>query len=239
MPLTYVIEHLNRQLAELHQHSPISRHARLDYRDGEVSAVIGPLVLQSVLSDALHDDPEPLAIRNSSLTARNDLTGARLGADFVYQLAWDADDIVFVDRFVRTFHALNHINQQHGQARLQTLLLDVHWRHLCAVPGAHGQVFEQLLATLGLAPSNIIIRVESHALLYIDKVQEAVRNFLECGYSLCARSVQTKPEESIALHGLGVRWAATTGPDKIVRLAANRGISGKTGERSEQAWRSA
>lgn len=219
MPLTYVVEHLNRQLAELHRNSSLCDAAQFHYEKGQVFAEIGPLTLKSAIDDAVLGDKSKKEIRSAQLIAFN--RGVRVGADFVYQLAWDAVDIVFVDRFVRTLHALNHIHEQHDAARVQALVLDVHWRHLCSVPDAHGQVFEQLLSTLGLSSGNIIFRIDGNALLAIERVQKAVSNFLECGYAVCAFALQLNPAERLLLESLGVRWVAGLGnqnPGHLIEL---------------------
>lgn len=204
MPLTYVVEHLNRQLVELHPQSELAGMAHYIYENGKLSACVGPAILYSDISDAGLAEGPFHRIHVSQL--RVHFNGRVVSPDFVYQMAWSTRDVIFVDRFVRTLHALNHINEQPERGRGDALVVDVHWRHLCAVPDAHGEVFEQLLATLGLHPGNIVLRIEGNALVSIEKVRRAVANFIQRGYGICALTRTVTEAELVVMAGLGVGW---------------------------------
>lgn len=218
MPLTYVVEHLNRQLVELHPDSDLVGSARYIYENGKLSACVGPATLLSDIVDMDLVDSHRHKIRSSRLVVQ--LNGSPVSADFIYQLAWNARDVVFVDRFVRTLHALNHINEQHERARVHSLVVDVHWRHLCAVPEAHGEVYEQLLATLGLQPDNIILRIDGNALISINKVQKAISNFIQRGYGLCAYTPSLNDKDLALLGSVGVTWISGLENHDAAKLVA-------------------
>lgn len=181
MPLTFVVEHLNRKLSELHPASSLKDHARFVYDSGAVSAVLGSLRLTPVHFPALDPETGNIVATDTALQVAN-VRGDIKGADFLYVLAWDAADVIFLDRFIRTLHALHHINVSACPPQHEPLILDVHVRHLAAVPSAHGQVFEQLLAMLGLQPAQIMFRIDAEFARREPEVQRAVRNFLDCGY---------------------------------------------------------
>lgn len=67
--------------------------------------------------------------------------------------------IVHFDRLCRTLHALNFLAQQDRVGGW--LQMAVHPRHLLAVPGQHGLVYEAILKRCGLAPEDIVLSVDA------------------------------------------------------------------------------
>ncbi|HVL00348.1 MAG TPA: hypothetical protein VM553_11085 [Dongiaceae bacterium] len=209
MPLTYVVEHLNRQLSDLHPASLLKNKSRFFYDNRKVSATVGSFQLEPRHFPVLDPVTGATVARDTRLVVR-DSQGKEQGADILYLQAWDAADVIFLDRFIRTLHALHHIDT--ANPGTESLILDVHVRHLAAVPTAHGQVFEQLLDTLGLNPRQIIFRIDAELVLSMPEVLLATRNFLLCGYTLLAHFEQPDNYSLVTLGSIGFRWASVASP---------------------------
>lgn len=214
MPLTYVVEHLNRQLSDLHPSSLLKSKARFFYDNRKLSAEVGSFQLEPRHFSVLDPTSKVTVARDSNLTVW-DSHGKQHGADILYLQAWDAADVIFLDRFIRTLHALHHIDTANADS--EYLILDVHVRHLAAVPTAHGQVFEQLLDTLGLSPRQIIFRIDADIVLSVPAVLLATRNFLLCGYTLLAHFEQPDAYTLSTLGVIGFRWASLAHPSNAAQ----------------------
>lgn len=207
MPLTQVVDYFNRHLETFNPRSTLSEHARFHYRDGVVSATLLDRQLrprQRAVYSLKRLDHEA----REAYTEIEDDQGRQLVADSLYFLAWDREDVVFVDRFQRVLHALNHLGAD-PEAR-QRLIVDVHWRHIQAVEDSHGAVYEGLLARLGMSPERVILRLQGEALLNHAHARHAAASFHRRGYPLLAADVATDtPErEWHLLHEHGVRWVS-------------------------------
>ncbi len=64
-----------------------------------------------------------------------------IAADAVFVLPTDDAEFVYLDRLVRTLHALNYLTRP----TRGNLLLQVHARHVMSVPADHGLAFEEIL----------------------------------------------------------------------------------------------
>lgn len=214
MPLTQVVDYFNRHLTTFNPRSTLSGHARFYYQDGAVSATLLDRHLyprqRNVYSLARLDHEA----RESFIEIR-DVYGGALVADSLYFLTWDREDVVFVDRFQRVLHALNHLT--HDPEARKRLIVDVHWRHIQAVEASHGSVFEGLLARLGMSPDRVILRLRGEALLGHAHARDAALSFYRRGYPLLAADVATEtPErEWLLLHEHGVRWVSPA-PDALI-----------------------
>lgn len=203
MPLTFVIEHLNHQLRDLHPRAALSRHAAFEYQNQEVQARLGELQLIPLQTSVFRvSNAQPYA-RDSHLIVHGP-SGHHQPAESLYLQAWDAEDVIFLDRFLRTLHALHHVSLQQDRPAFDRLILDVHARHLSAVPGGHGQVFEGLLSNLGLTPGQIILRLN---LSVSDDatIRQAVSNFAGRGYTLLGNAEKPDLQQLTWLNQLGIR----------------------------------
>ena len=107
--------------------------------------------------------------------------------------------IVHFDRLCRTLHALNFLAQRDRVGGY--LQMAVHPRHLLAVPGQHGLVYEAILKRCGLAPEDIVLAVDPGADITDPHLQAALTSYRRRGYRL-ALSVPddaAQREASIAL----------------------------------------
>ncbi|MAM58450.1 MAG: hypothetical protein CMN25_14045 [Salinicola sp.] len=207
MPLTQVVNYFNQHLDIFNPRSTLSHHAHFHYRDGSISATLLDRQLyprQRTVYSLKRLDHEA----QEAYTEIRDDSGGQLITDSLYFLAWDREDVVFVDRFQRVLHALHHLSQD-PEAK-QRLIVDVHWRHIQAVEDSHGSVYEGLLARLGMSPDRVILRLQGEALLQHAHARRAAASFHHRGYPLLAADVATDtPErEWRTLHEHGVRWVS-------------------------------
>lgn len=202
MPLTFVIEHLNQQLKALHPNSALSRHASLEYEQQKVYALLGTLRLTPVQSNVFQVSRAQSIAKDTHLLVTGS-SGQQQPTAVLYLQAWDAQDVIFLDRFLRTLHALHHVNQLHQQP--EKLILDVHARHLSAVPTGHGQVFEGLLSSLGLTPEQIILRLNLPPCNDCNGLEQAMSSFSDRGYNLLAACEQPNLSQLNQLQSFGVQ----------------------------------
>lgn len=205
MPLTSVIEYLEQRLHELHPASRLSAQAGFRYRQGHLTAGIAcfRLIPDQVPVVRVSDG----AILGYSAQLRVESSrGHPMKPEALYVHAWDAEDVIFLDRFLRTFHALHHLNLGHDSG--EWLVVGVHLRHLGALPEQHGQVFLDLLHRLGIASSQVVLRLQARALQRDPHVQAAARSFVAHGYRLLALRPDRDDTDWALLRALGVGWVA-------------------------------
>jgi EAL domain-containing protein (putative c-di-GMP-specific phosphodiesterase class I) len=98
----------------------------------------------------------------------------------VFLEARDDNELVYLDRLVRTLHALNFLQEreQHGGF----LALNIHPQLLRAVRGHHGHVFEAILARCGLTPERIVLELADDGFGKLACLKAAVAAYRERGY---------------------------------------------------------
>lgn len=204
MPLTEVVHYLNQHLPKLHPQAALGRHSRFVYTHGRITAQIAGFTLIPYQLALVYAKPVRYPIfgrfGHFMIEAGH---GGWMHPESIYIHATDVDDIVFLDRFLRIFHALYHLSQTRD--RREYLALAVHLRHVGAVQDQHGLIFEGLLQTLGLAPTQIILKLPTASLQQDRHVRQAAQNFLARGYRLAAAGLPDDTEVSV-LAKLGVNW---------------------------------
>lgn len=98
----------------------------------------------------------------------------------VFVLPTDDDEFVYLDRLVRTLHALNYLTRP---AR-GNLLLKVHPRHVLSVPAHHGLAFEEILRPCGLFPEQVTLEINTDQIDDTGHLIQAVNNYQSRGYSI-------------------------------------------------------
>ncbi len=116
----------------------------------------------------------------ASLRACNFSTWQPVRREAVFVLPSDDEEFVYLDRMVRTLHALNYLTHQ----MRGNLLLKVHPRHVASVPADHGLAFEEILRSCGLAPQQITLELEIDGIEDIEHLKLAVRNYRSRGYGI-------------------------------------------------------
>lgn len=130
---------------------------------GQPALNVTPQQVEGLFTDLrLESRYQPLiSVRDGASVAHEALLrafgpdGAPLSPEDVFSLPGGSEEMVHLDRLVRTLHALNFLaNGARGD-----LHLNVHPQHLLAVQGGHGQVFETILRHLGLSPSQVVLEI--------------------------------------------------------------------------------
>lgn len=98
----------------------------------------------------------------------------------VFVLPTDNDEFVYLDRLVRTLHALNYITRP----TQGNLLLKVHARHVISVPSDHGLAFEEILRPCGLFPEQITLEIETDEISDTKHLVSAISNYRSRGYGI-------------------------------------------------------
>lgn len=124
--------------------------------------------------------------------------------------------IVHFDRLCRTLHALNFLAQQRQTGGY--LQMTVHPRHLQAVTNQHGLVYEAILKRCGLAPQDIVLRLDTERLSgHAAWLADALGNYRQRGYRLALTSFDP-----------GIRFT----PD-ILQVSKDDALGGTSSARAE------
>ncbi len=203
MPLTELVRYLNARSQA--QTPGLQPPAPFLSQEGKVLARFANLELSSRFLPIVETATGRVHGHAASLQAVNLRHGTPLEPHAVFVLPSDDGEFVYLDRLVRTLHALNYLTHQvRGN-----LLLKVHPRHVLSVPSDHGLAFEELLRPCGLMPEQITLELEIDGIEAVWHLQQAVANYKRRGYR-------------IAIHrfgrsGLDYELLSRLGPD-IVRL---------------------
>jgi hypothetical protein len=205
MPLTSVVDYLNGRLSALHPRAHLRQRARYRIHRGSLTAEVAGFVLTPALMPVVRAATGEVFGQRARLHV-NTQDGQSVPPESLYVQAWDAEDVLYLDRFLRTFQALNYLQQ--GYDGREPLTLDVHLRHLAAQPEHHGEVFETLLHHLGLRPDQVILRLDGQALHLDPHVQGAAMSFTSHGYRLVAARPDIEHTDWDLLRSLGVHWVS-------------------------------
>ena len=118
--------------------------------------------------------------------------------------------MVHFDRLCRTLHALNFLAQQRSTGGF--LHVQVHPRHIRAVPSQHGLVYEAILKRCGLAPEDIVLELDADE---VDTLPgPALASYRQRGYRLALRLGDSP---------LALPAALAFKPDMVILALADRG----------------
>ena len=178
MPLTDLVQHLNHQ----HNSLPAGRFtARFrSSGDGQVFVHFANLALESVFLPIIDTASPRIYGHAATLRVYGLTTGNPVSADAVFVLPTDDQEFVYVDRLVRTLHALSYL----ARPLRGTLLLKVNRRHVMSVPTDHGLAFEEILRSCGLTPQQITLELDADGLEDVDHFTRAVAAYRQRGYGI-------------------------------------------------------
>lgn len=207
MPLTDLVRHLNARS------QAAGRGAPLLAEEGRVFALFAGWRLEShflpiveTATGNLHGHAAALRVRLPPFDAGG---GPALDPDGLFVLARDDADLIYLDRLIRTLHALNYLLRPvRGN-----LLLKVHPRHVLAVPDNHGLAFEEILRPCGLVPEQITLELDFRGVAATERLEAAVASYRTRGYGIAVNSRLLSPDPG---------RVARLGPD-IVRLDVSTG----------------
>jgi len=148
--------------------------------DGRVFLHYANLRLESLFQPVLDAASGRLHGHAATLQAFGLSRQVPLLPEAVFVLPGTDAEFVYLDRIVRTLHALNYLTQpQRGN-----LLLQVHARHVLSVPARHGLAFEEILRPCGLFPEQITLEIDSEGIDDLAHLKRAVASYRSRGYGI-------------------------------------------------------
>ena len=157
MPLTDFVRYLNAQLPN--PKSALRAGVRFLSESGRVFVYYAELRLASEFSPVIDTATGELRGHCARLRVTRQGDGKVLDAASLFALPDDDQELIFVDRLVRTLHTLNYLTYSERRSQ-QLLLLKVHPRHVASVAADHGLAFEEILRACGLLPQNVVLELE-------------------------------------------------------------------------------
>lgn len=176
MPLTELVHYFNKrnQLARAGD-----AEMRLELSAGRVHACFGGRLLGSAF--------QPIVARASGRVVGHEAylrilagDGLTLPAQAVFLDTQDDEELIHLDRLVRTLHALNFLLQREQSGGF--LALNVHPQLIRAVPDHHGQVFESVLSRCGLTPERVVLEITDDGFGDPARLARAIAEYQERGY---------------------------------------------------------
>lgn len=181
MPLTDFVRYLNAQLPisafAFRQTSPFISEG------GRVFVYFGNLRLDSDFSPIVDTAGGSICGHAAQLLATRKDSHQPLDTDAVFRLPNDDEELIFLDRLVRTLHTLNYLTYR-GRREGGLLLLEVHPRHVASVAADHGMAFEEILRACGLLPKQITLELEIDGVEDTTHLVRAIANYKLRGYSI-------------------------------------------------------
>lgn len=103
-----------------------------------------------------------------------------IAPEAVFVLPTDDAEFIYLDRLVRTLHALNYLTRPNRG----NLLLQVHARHVMSVPADHGLALEEILRPCGLLPEQITLEIDIAGVEDLAHLIRAVASYRSRGYGI-------------------------------------------------------
>lgn len=181
MPLSDLIRTLNAPQGAFPSHYA---RAGLDQPfvavDGRVFLHYANIRLESKFLPIVETASGKLHGHAASIQAFGLSNGVRMTPEAVFVLPTDDQEFVYLDRLVRTLHALNYLTRP----TRGNLLLKVHARHVLSVPAHHGLAFEEILRPCGLFPEQITLEIDTNHIENTGHLVRAVASYRSRGYGI-------------------------------------------------------
>ncbi|MFZ4538684.1 EAL domain-containing protein [Propionivibrio sp.] len=181
MPLSDFVRYLNTQHplpgAGLRSTTPFVSEA------GRVFVNFANLRLESYFSPIIDTATGKLTGHAAGLYTIGLKNHQLLEPEAVFVLPGDDAEFIYLDRLVRTLHALNYLTYLNRHAR-GTLLLKVHPRHVASVAADHGLAFEEVLRACGLLPKQITLEIEIDGVDDAAHLVQAIASYKSRGYGI-------------------------------------------------------
>ena len=180
MPLAELVRYLNHQNRERYGGNVCSGDG-LTISPSGIQGQDEDLVLRSVFQpiSALRGGR---IIGHEALLRAESANGEALTAADVFGRARSPEKLIYLDRLCRTLHALNYLQlARNGDG---TLFLNIEPRHVQAVGGGHGLVFEAVLKRCGLSPDHIVFELRAGELTENPHLLEALAAYRSRGYRI-------------------------------------------------------
>lgn len=187
MPLTDLVHNLNK--LNTAPQSWAKSASQFVSSHGRVFVHFANLRLESLFLPIIETATGTVHGHAAALRAYSFSTWQSVKAEAVFVLPSDDAEFVYLDRLVRTLHALNYLTH-HIRGNL---VLKVHPRHVVSVPADHGLAFEEILRPCGLVPEQITLELEIDAIEDTDHLKLAVHNYRARGYGIAIARFGRKP----------------------------------------------
>lgn len=198
MPLTELMNYFNDQLQSQARTKSLPKTGFYK-ADNVYWARFGSLILGSQFHAIRAIDDDKVLAYDSELTVRAS-TGNLLNIDSIFNSLDSNDQIVHLDRLVRTLHSLNYLQQFDGQDHL--LCLQVQPRHIVSVNEDHGKAFENILSDCGLKPERVLLHTRLLDQASLGHFQKALGSYKNRGYKIGIRLTQGRELTLLANLGL-------------------------------------
>lgn len=178
MPLTELMNYFNDQLQQRARIQALPKTGFFKVNNA-YWARFGNLILGTRLNP-LRDinSGEQLGFDAELLTRTT--TANLLNIDDVFNALDEREQIIHLDRLVRTLHSLNYL-QQHDERR-DLLSLSVHPRHIISVDTDHGKTFEKILSDCGLGPERVLLTTRLLSAERLAHFSKALGSYRQHGY---------------------------------------------------------
>lgn len=198
MPLTELMNYFNDQLQAQARTKSLPKTGFYK-ADNSYWARFGSLILGSEFHAIQTLNEESVIGYEAELIVRAS-TGNLLNIDSIFNSLDSNDQIVHLDRLVRTLHSINYLQQFDGQDHL--LSLQVQPRHIVSVTEDHGKTFEAILSDCGLKPERVLLHtrlLDHNSLTHFHKALSSYRNR---GYKIGVTLTQARDLTLLANLGL-------------------------------------
>lgn len=180
MPLTELMNYFNDQLQAQARTKSLPKTGFFK-ADNSYWGRFGNLILGSKFQ-AIHTFADDALLGyNSDLLVRS-ATGNSLNIDSIFNSLDSTDQIIHLDRLVRTLHSLNYLQQFDGRKDL--LSLQVQPRHIISVVSDHGKTFEKILSDCGLGPERVLLHTRLLDTATLPHFQQALASYRQRGYKI-------------------------------------------------------
>lgn len=180
MPLTELMNYFNDQLQTQARTKSLPKTGFFK-ADNTYWSRFGSLILGSKF-EAIHTFADDSIIGyNSNLLVRS-AAGNSLDIDSIFNSLDSNDQIIHLDRLVRTLHSLNYLQQFDGRKDL--LSLQVQPRHIISVVSDHGKTFEKILSDCGLGPERVLLHTRLLDTATLPHFQQALASYRQRGYKI-------------------------------------------------------
>ena len=198
MPLTELMNYFNDQLQAQTQARSLPKTGFYK-AGGGYWARFGNLILGSNLRPIQAIAEDKLIGYEGELLVRS-AVGNLLSIDSVFNSLDSNDQIIHLDRLVRTLHSLNYLQQYDTNQHL--LSLPVQPRHIVAVSGDHGKAFENILSDCGLGPERVLLHTRLLDKASLPHFNNALNSYRSRGYKIGISLTQAS--ELVLLEHLGI-----------------------------------
>jgi hypothetical protein len=192
MPLTELMHYFNDQLQSQARTKLLPKTGFFKV-DNQYWGRFGNLILGSRFQAIKSFEENLLLGYNSELLVRSS-TGNALNIDSIFNSLDSNDQIVHLDRLVRTLHSLNYL--QHYDGRKDLLSLQVQPRHIIGVNSDHGKTFEKILSDCGLGPERVLLHTRLLDHESLPHFYRALSSYRQRGYQI---GIHLREEQDIAL----------------------------------------